>query len=298
MCNARSVAVTPSRNLPGHVHAHHFRREEINRLTEHAGFRLDPAHAPADDAEPVDHRRVRIRPDQRVRVEKLSRSRLSAERKNPFREIFEIHLVHDPDAGRHEPESLERLLAPFQELVTLAVALELHFHVQPQRLRRTGEIDLHGVVDHQIDRHERLDDFRIAAELLHGAAHRRQIDHQRNAGEVLENDAGDDERDFFVGRRLRVPIRQRLDVLSPDLFAIAIAQDRFEDDANADRQPGDLADALLFERGQGMERAFAAVAGVEVRERLEFVSHFNSASFALILSKLGSSRASSLLSAY
>ena len=57
--------------LSAHVHADDFRRQEINRLTEHAGFRFDSAHAPADDAETVDHGRVRIGADERVGVEKL-----------------------------------------------------------------------------------------------------------------------------------------------------------------------------------------------------------------------------------
>ena len=53
----------------GHVHADDFRREKINRLPEHAGFRLDSAHAPTDDAEAVDHRGVRIGADERVGIE-------------------------------------------------------------------------------------------------------------------------------------------------------------------------------------------------------------------------------------
>ena len=68
MCSTRSVAVTPSRNAPVRCTPDHFRREEINRLTEHARFRLDAADAPADDAEAVDHRRVRIGADERVRI--------------------------------------------------------------------------------------------------------------------------------------------------------------------------------------------------------------------------------------
>ena len=87
-----------------------------------------------------------------------------------------------------------------------------------QRSRRTGEIDLHGVIDHQIDRHERLDDFRIATEPFHRAAHRREIDHQRHAGEILQNNARDDEWNFFVRRRFRVPVRQRLDIFAPDFL--------------------------------------------------------------------------------
>ncbi len=228
--------------------------------------------------------------------------------------------MHDPDAGRDEAESLEGLLTPLQKFVTLAVAFELHLHVQTQRLGRAGEIDLDRMIHDQIDRHERLDDFWIAAEVLHRAAHRREIDHERNAGEILEDDARDDEGNFLVGRRFRVPFRQRLDVFSPNLLAVAISQDRLEHDANADRQPGNRPDALRFERRERMQKSFAAVAGVELLQRLEFVihilgslastkdnvcdfvpsvrNHFSSASFALILSKFGSAFASSLLSAY
>ncbi len=162
--------------------------------------------------------------------------------------------------GRHESERLERLLSPFKKLVTLAVAFELHLHVQTERLGRAGEIDLHGMIDHQIDRHERLDDFWIAAQFLHRAAHRREVDHERNAGEILKNDARDNEWNFVVGRRLRVPIRQRLDVFSANFFPVAISQDRLEHDANADRQAGDRPDALRLERRQRMEKSFAAVA--------------------------------------
>ena len=49
------------------VHAYHVGRQEIHRLAEHGRFGLDAAHAPADHAKAVDHGRVRIRADQRVR---------------------------------------------------------------------------------------------------------------------------------------------------------------------------------------------------------------------------------------
>src|SRR6202030_895255 len=165
------------------------RREEINRLPEHAPFCFNPAYAPSDDAEPVDHRRMRIVADQRVGEES------AVALKNPLREILEVYLMHDTDAGRDEPESFERLLAPFQELVTLAVAFELHLHVQAERFGGPCEIHLHGMIDHEIDRDERLDDFWIAAEFLHRASHRREIDHQRHAGEILENNPRDHEGD-------------------------------------------------------------------------------------------------------
>ena len=52
----------------GQVHADHIRRQEINRLAEHAGFGLDAADAPADDAQAVDHGRVRIGADEGVGI--------------------------------------------------------------------------------------------------------------------------------------------------------------------------------------------------------------------------------------
>jgi hypothetical protein len=128
------------------------------------------------------------------------------------------------------------LLAPLEKFIALAVALEFHLHVQLQGLRRTGEVDLHGMIDDEIDRHERLDDFRVPAEALDRAAHRSEIDDERHAGEVLQDNARNDERDLLVGRLLRIPICQRLDILAANLFSVAISKDRFEHDADADRQ--------------------------------------------------------------
>jgi hypothetical protein len=53
--------------LARELEAHHLRREQVERLTEHDGLGLDAADAPADDAETVDHGRVRVGADERVR---------------------------------------------------------------------------------------------------------------------------------------------------------------------------------------------------------------------------------------
>ena len=66
--SARSVAVTPSRKRAGEMNADDIGREKINRLAEHARLGFDAADAPADDAEAVDHRRVRIGADERVGI--------------------------------------------------------------------------------------------------------------------------------------------------------------------------------------------------------------------------------------
>ena len=54
-----------------------------------------------------------------------------------------------------------------------------------------------------------------------------------------------------------------LDIFAADLFAVAISEDRFENNPDADRQPRDRADALFLECGKGMKRCVATMAGVE-----------------------------------
>ena len=81
----RSISVTVQHQVgrrhafaqaPVQVHADHVRRQEIDRLAEHARLGLDAADAPADDADAVDHRRVRVGADQRVGiVDAVRRSR-------------------------------------------------------------------------------------------------------------------------------------------------------------------------------------------------------------------------------
>ncbi len=108
--------------------------------------------------------------------------------------------------GRHDFECFERLLAPLEKLVALAVALELHFEVQLHGLGVPEEIHLHGMIDHEIDGHEWLDNSRVLLQARDDRPHRGEIDQQRHAREILQDDASDDERDFLLGGRFRVPI--------------------------------------------------------------------------------------------
>ena len=255
----------------GKVYADHFGRQEIDGLAQHAGLRLDPADAPADDAEAVDHRGMRIGADQRVGVINPFSIRLRTE--HAPREIFEVHLMHDPDPGRHHSERLERLLAPFEKLVALRISLELHLEIQLQRFWRPGEIDLHRMIDDQIHRNERLDDLRVPAKPRDRASHRREIDQQRHPGEILQDDASHDKRDFLVRRFFGVPVRKGANVILPHLFAVAIPQDGLEHDPYADWQPGDFRQARFFEGGQRMERNEPAVAAIEFLQGSKAVVH-------------------------
>ena len=56
------------RQLADQLEAEHLRDQHRHRLAEHRRLGLDPADAPAEHAQPVDHRRVRVGPDQRVGV--------------------------------------------------------------------------------------------------------------------------------------------------------------------------------------------------------------------------------------
>ena len=65
--STRSVAVVPGQ-IAVQLEADHARDEHRNRLAEHGGLGLDAADAPADDADAVDHRGVRIGADAGVGV--------------------------------------------------------------------------------------------------------------------------------------------------------------------------------------------------------------------------------------
>ena len=115
---------------------------------------------------------------------------------DPLGQIFEIDLMANADGRRDDAEVIERLLAPAQEFIALAVSLELQFDVLVERAGGGEVIDLHRMVDHQIDRDQRIDPPRVAPQSLHGRPHRGQIDHQRNAGKVLQQHSGGFEGDF------------------------------------------------------------------------------------------------------
>ena len=55
-------------------------------------------------------------------------------------------------------------LRPAQELVALDVALVLALDVERERAGRPEPVDLDGVVDDEVGRHERVDQRRVAAE--------------------------------------------------------------------------------------------------------------------------------------
>ena len=123
------------------------------------------------------------------------------------RQIFQVHLMHDAETRRHDAEGIERLHAPFHELVALVIALEFQLHVQIERITVAEMIDLHRMVHHQIDRNQRLDILRLLAHFRRHTPHCGQVGQQRNAGKVLQYHTRNHERDFIDAGCRRTPVR-------------------------------------------------------------------------------------------
>jgi hypothetical protein len=167
------------------LEAHHARREHRHRLVEHGRLGLDPAHAPAEHPEAVDHGGVRVGADERVRVG----APVTVDEHHPG-QVLQVHLVADPGVRRDDQQPLEGTLSPLQELVALPVAGELDLDVAAKRVAGAGHVGHHRVVDDELGGHERVDRPGVAAEVDHGVAHGGQVDDGGHAGEVLEEDAG------------------------------------------------------------------------------------------------------------
>ena len=155
-------------------------------------------------------------------------------------EVLEVDLVDDAGAGRHHLEVPERLLAPAQERVALAVALELDLGVAGERVMGAEPVDLDGVVDHQLHRGQRVDLRGVAPEGAHRVAHRGEVHHRRHPREVLQQDPGGGERDLGRGLRRGVPSRQRLDVGGGDRAPVFVAEQVLQEDLQREGQAGEV----------------------------------------------------------
>ena len=155
------------------------------------------------------------------------------------------------DAGprRHHLEIAERGLAPFEEFVALHVAAIFERDILLEALRRAERVDHHRVIDDEVDRDERIDLLRIAAELRHRVAHRGEIDDGGDAGEILHQHAGRAILDLALGPALLLPVDQRLDIVAGDGDAVLEAEQILEQHLHRERQARDVAE-LLARLGQ------------------------------------------------
>ena len=125
---------------------------------------------------------------------------------------------------RNDAEIRESAAAPAQELVALLIALIFEIGVDLERARAAKAIDHHGMVDDEIDRHERIDLGSVAVKGGHGVAHGRQIDDGGHAGKVLHQYARWPKRDFARGTPAGEPLRHCTNVISRDRAPVLEAQ--------------------------------------------------------------------------
>ncbi len=235
----------PFAKLARHPHADDLRNQERHGLPEHGGLGLDAAHAPAEHAKAVDHRRVRIRAHDGVGIGlKDAGPPRIGRREDHAREILDVDLVDDAGVGRHHGQIAECGLAPAQEGVALLVARKLDFVVAGQRAGVCVFVDLHRVVDDQLRGQEGIDAAWIAAHALGRRAHRGEIDDCGHAGEVLHEHPRRHERDLRRRFRLRLPARDGFDVRRRHVAAVFAAQEILEENFEGEGQRGDIQPGL------------------------------------------------------
>lgn len=165
-----------------------------------------------------------------------------------------------PVPGGDDLEIVERLRSPFEEFITLIVALIFQLDIVLERLGRAEFVDHDRVVDDEMDRDKRVDLGRVAAKLGDCVAHRRQVDHARHTGEILHQHARGAILDFAVGAALLLPVDDRLDIVGGDGLAILETQHVLEQDLHREGKPRDVA---IFRR-RGGERIIVVGRAVHV----------------------------------
>jgi len=141
-------------------------------------------------------------------------------------------------------------LAPAEEGVALDIALHFEFGIEGENVGGAEFVNLHGVVDDEFGGEERIDFFRVAAEGADGIAHGGEIHDGWNAGEILEEDAGGHEGDFFfgcAGGGGGVPGGEGADIVGMNELAVFVAEEIFEQDFEREGEPGDVADGRALD---------------------------------------------------
>ncbi len=192
--------------LAGELEADDVGGEHVDGLAQHHRFGFDAAHAPTDDAKAVDHGGVAVGADEAVGIgDKVAV------------ELLGLHHL-DPDIRDSPGErcrwrvgprgSYRRICCPISGIRSARVAFEFALGIVEQGEFRAELVDLHGVVDDEIDRNLRIDLGRVAAHARHLVAQRRQIHHRGHAGEVLHDHAGWFEGHLLAFGLLWLPVGQ------------------------------------------------------------------------------------------
>ena len=153
----------------------------------------------------------------------------------------------DACSGWHNTEVVEGGLSPLEEGITLHVALVLAIHVHLESAWVSKFVDHDRVVNHKVDRVQRVDLFGVATERHKTIAHGRKINNRRNAGKVLHEHAGRTIGDFAgILAALVGPLGKRFDVVHGDGLAILKAEHVFQHNFQRGGQAGEVSEARSF----------------------------------------------------
>ena len=201
-------------------------------LAEHGGLGLDPADAPGEHTEPVDHRGVRVGAQAHVGIGPTLVGHDNAG------QVLDVDLVHDPGTRRDDGEVPQRPLPPLEEAVSLGVAAVLDLDVAGERVRRAEYVGDHRVVDHQLRGDDGVDLGGVAAERHSGVAHRGQVHQRGHPVGVMQEHPGRVQVDGTGERFRRAPVEQCLDLVRGDLLAVFVAEQVLQHDPQAVGQVG------------------------------------------------------------
>lgn len=205
-----------------------------HRHAEHHALGLEPANAPSQHTDAVDHRRVAVGADQRVR--QRPEPAVDDARRDNGRELFKVDRVHDAGARRMHAHAVQRLRRPFQEAIALAIALIFALQIDPHGIWRGREIDPEGVIDRDVDRQDRAESLGVASRRCNSIAHRRDIDERRGAGRVVHQHAARLKGDLCLRCPASEPYAKVGQGLIALLLTLGLAQHVLCDDAQHMRQ--------------------------------------------------------------
>ncbi len=196
-------------------------------------------------------------------------------------DVLQVDLVHDAGGGGHNPEVSEGVLPPAQELVPLAVALELALGVVHQRKGRAKLVHLHRVIDHEVNGHDRVNAGRVAAQPRHRRAQRGKVDHAGHTGEVLQDHTGGLVRDLLLAGA--GPGGKVHDVVAGDLEIVKLPERGLQHNFHRVRQARYVADPLFLQPGDAVDGyrpvgGFQRLACAEGVYGLVLVAHLSSLS--------------------
>jgi hypothetical protein len=136
-----------------------------------------------------------------------------------------------PTALRHHAHAaVERALLVDQGVTATGLVLRVTellrqalLHVELEGVVPAEVIDLHRVIDHQIDGGERLHPLEVETSTRQCRAHGGEVDEGGHTGEVLEQHPPHGERYFSRAGSVRLPPSQRFDVLVAGAVVAEIA---------------------------------------------------------------------------